>query len=218
MYTGILLPLCIQYHCTEVSTEIQQVQFNITALIRVPFLPESDSLRTELSGNRIKVGGEIFFTLPARPLGPPTFLYNGYRVSYPAVKRPGRGVDHTPISSVEVKERVQLYIYIYLGGLHVLFQGDLYLTYLYMYLSGARRHWIQHLLFLRLFKSPAWDVVRITGAGVAFRKASNHTGQRKQRSRFPFHDSCVLAVARVGVRQFCIGLCFTSLHKNQPKS
>jgi hypothetical protein len=31
--------------------------------------------------------------------------------SYPGVKRPGRGVDHPPTSSAEIKERVELYIY-----------------------------------------------------------------------------------------------------------
>jgi len=31
--------------------------------------------------------------------------------SLPVVKRPGRGVDHTPPSGAEVKERVELYIY-----------------------------------------------------------------------------------------------------------
>ena len=28
--------------------------------------------------------------------GPPSFLYNGYRVPFPGVKRPGRRVDHLP--------------------------------------------------------------------------------------------------------------------------
>ena len=32
------------------------------------------------SGDRIPVGGEIFRTLPDRPWGPPSLLYNGYRV------------------------------------------------------------------------------------------------------------------------------------------
>jgi len=32
--------------------------------------------------------------------------YNGYTVSFPGVKRPGRGVDHLPSSTAEVKERV----------------------------------------------------------------------------------------------------------------
>jgi hypothetical protein len=51
-------------------------------------------------------GGEIFHTRPVRPWGPPILLYNGYRVSFPGVKRPGRGVDHSPSSSTEVKERL----------------------------------------------------------------------------------------------------------------
>jgi hypothetical protein len=56
-------------------------------------------------------GGEIFRTSPDRPWGPPSLLYNGYRGSFPGVKRPGHGVDHPPPSSAEVKERVQLYLY-----------------------------------------------------------------------------------------------------------
>ena len=30
---------------------------------------------------------------------------------FPGVNRPGRGVDHPPPSSVEVKERIELYLY-----------------------------------------------------------------------------------------------------------
>ena len=41
----------------------------------------------------------------------PSLLYNGSQVSFPAVKRPGRGVKHPPPSSAEVKERVELYVY-----------------------------------------------------------------------------------------------------------
>jgi hypothetical protein len=57
-------------------------------------------------------GGEIFRSRPDRPWGPPSLLYeyNGYRVSFPGVKRPGRGVDHPPSSSARVKERVELYL------------------------------------------------------------------------------------------------------------
>jgi hypothetical protein len=41
--------------------------------------------------------------------------------SLPGVKRPGRGVDHPPASSAEVKERVELYLYSNSGPLwHVL--------------------------------------------------------------------------------------------------
>ena len=56
-------------------------------------------------------GGEIFRTHPDRLCDPPRFLYNGYWVSFPGVKRPGRGVDHPPPCSAEVKERVELYRY-----------------------------------------------------------------------------------------------------------
>jgi hypothetical protein len=38
-------------------------------------------------------------------------LYKMGTGSFPGVKRPGRGVDHPPPSSVDVKERVELYIY-----------------------------------------------------------------------------------------------------------
>jgi hypothetical protein len=36
--------------------------------------------RAGQSGDRIPVGGEIFRTRPDRPWGPPSLLYNGYRV------------------------------------------------------------------------------------------------------------------------------------------
>jgi hypothetical protein len=56
-------------------------------------------------------GSEIFRSRPDRPWGPSSLLYNGYRVSFPGVKWPGRGIDHPPPSSSEVKERVELYLY-----------------------------------------------------------------------------------------------------------
>jgi hypothetical protein len=43
--------------------------------------------------------GEIIRTCPDRPWGPPSFLYNGYRVFPGGRKRPGRDADP---SSVEV--------------------------------------------------------------------------------------------------------------------
>jgi hypothetical protein len=50
------------------------------------------------------------FSAPVQT-GPPNPLHNGYRVSLLGVKRPGRGVDHPPPSSAEVKERVELNLY-----------------------------------------------------------------------------------------------------------
>ena len=42
---------------------------------------------------------------PDRPWGPLILLYNGYRVSFPGVKRPGRDVEHPlPTSVVVIRE------------------------------------------------------------------------------------------------------------------
>jgi hypothetical protein len=49
-------------------------------------------------------GGEIFRTRPDRPWGPTSHLYNGYRVFFPGVKRPGRGVDHPPHLASRLKK------------------------------------------------------------------------------------------------------------------
>jgi len=57
------------------------------------------------------VGGDIFCSYPDRLWGPPSLLYNGYRVSFLGVKRPGRGVDHLPPSSAEAEGRVELYFF-----------------------------------------------------------------------------------------------------------
>ena len=53
--------------------------------------------------DRIPVGTR-FSAHPDRPWGPPSLLYNGYRV-FPGCKvRPGRAADHSPPSSAAVME------------------------------------------------------------------------------------------------------------------
>jgi hypothetical protein len=42
-------------------------------------------------------GGGIFRTRSDRPWGPPSLLYNGYRVFPGGRKRSGRGADHPPL-------------------------------------------------------------------------------------------------------------------------
>ena len=42
-------------------------------------------------------GGEIFRTSPDRPWGPPSLLYNGYRVFPGGKERPGRDADSSPL-------------------------------------------------------------------------------------------------------------------------
>jgi hypothetical protein len=56
-------------------------------------------------------GGEIYRTRPDLPWAPPPASYTMRPGSFPGVKRPGRGVDHPPASSAEVKETVELYFY-----------------------------------------------------------------------------------------------------------
>ena len=87
------------------------------------------------SGDRIPVGGEIFRTCPDRPRGPPSLLYNGYRV-FPGVNS-GRGVTLTPhplLVPLVMKE----YSYKSTSPIgrtactepQCLYKGDLYLYYL----------------------------------------------------------------------------------------
>jgi hypothetical protein len=68
------------------------------------------SLRTGRSGGGIPVGA--IFSAPVQ-IGPEAHpaSYKTSNRSVWGLQRPGRGVDHPPSSSAEVKERVELYIY-----------------------------------------------------------------------------------------------------------
>ena len=57
----------------------------------------------EVRGKNL-VGGDIFHTRSDRPWGPPSCLYNGYRFSFPEVKRLGRGVNHPPHLTPKLKK------------------------------------------------------------------------------------------------------------------
>ena len=50
------------------------------------------------------VGGEIFRTCPDWPWGPPSLLYNGYRVLPGGKEWPGRDADPSPPPSAVVKK------------------------------------------------------------------------------------------------------------------
>ena len=64
----------------------------------------------QTAGDRIPAVARFSATVQTGPGALHSLLYNGYHVSFPGVKRPGRGVNHPPKSSAEVKERVELYI------------------------------------------------------------------------------------------------------------
>jgi len=69
-----------------------------------------DSLRAGRSGDRISVGVRFFAHVPTGPGVQPT-SYTVTTGFFSGVNRPGRGVDHPPLPSAEVKERVELYLY-----------------------------------------------------------------------------------------------------------
>jgi len=56
------------------------------------------------------VGARYFASVQTGP-GAHLASYTMGTGSFPGVKRPGRGVDHPPSSSAEVKERGELYLY-----------------------------------------------------------------------------------------------------------
>jgi len=70
----------------------------------------SDSLRAGRSGDRIPVGARFSAPVQTNSEAYPVSYTMG-TVSFPGVKRPGRGVEHPPPSSAEVKEREELYLY-----------------------------------------------------------------------------------------------------------
>ena len=49
-------------------------------------------------------GGEIFLTCPDRPWGPPSLLYNAYRVFPGGKERPRRDAEPSSPSSIVVKK------------------------------------------------------------------------------------------------------------------
>jgi hypothetical protein len=70
----------------------------------------SDSLRAGRSRDRNPVRARFSAPVQTGPEVHPTCYTMGSR-SFPGVKRPGRGVEHPPSSSAEVKETVELCIY-----------------------------------------------------------------------------------------------------------
>ena len=85
--------------------------------------------RYELDGPGIESRWGVRFSAPVQT-GPGAHpasctMGTGY---LPGVKRPGRGVDHSPPSSAEFEGRVELYICSPPLGLRGLLQGELYFT------------------------------------------------------------------------------------------
>ena len=71
--------------------------------------PRQLSLYSDLPRGWNPGEGEIFRSRPDRPWGPPSLVYNKYRVSFLGVRRPGRGVNHPLPSSAEFKKKLYLF-------------------------------------------------------------------------------------------------------------
>jgi len=98
----------IQYNkINKINTLYVQYAFRL----RSPDSSVSIATRYELGGPGIKSRwGEIFRTCPDRSRGPPSLLYNGYRV-FPGSKAAGAWRWPPTPFSAEVKEIVELYLY-----------------------------------------------------------------------------------------------------------
>ena len=66
-----------------------------------------DSLWAGRSGDRLSVGARFYALVQTGPGNYPASYTMG-TVSFSGVERSGRGVDHPPPSSIDVKERVEL--------------------------------------------------------------------------------------------------------------
>ena len=102
--------LAILFFCFSYN---QQTQINITTVsLYIVYITTcgpgglvgiATELRAERSGDRIPVE-KRFSASPDRPWGPPSLLYNGYRIFHGGKVWPGRAADHSPPSSAEVLE------------------------------------------------------------------------------------------------------------------
>ena len=72
--------------------------------------------RYGLGGTGVESRWKRDFPHPSRRLGAHPDSYTMGTGSFPGVKRPGRGVNHPPPSSAEVKVRVELYLYFSSGS------------------------------------------------------------------------------------------------------
>jgi hypothetical protein len=81
--------------------------------------------------------------------------------SLPGVKRPGRVVNHPPPTSADVKERVELYLYLALG-LHGLFLGEFYLYRLHKSAHNLTRSMGDNSLTIKKFLSSFKNTLDMT--------------------------------------------------------
>jgi hypothetical protein len=84
--------------------------YRLYSLYRASVPVQGCTLRAGRSRDRIPVGGEIFCTCLDWPWGPPSLLYNGYRVFPGGKEQPGHDADPSSPSSAVGHERVEQYL------------------------------------------------------------------------------------------------------------
>jgi hypothetical protein len=109
---------CVTWHIQRINSTVYRPKFSICSIKASgpgSCSRYSDSLRAGRSGDRIPVGGGRFSAPVHSGLGAQPASYKMDTWELPGVKLSRRGVDHPPIPSAEVKERVELYLYFPFG-------------------------------------------------------------------------------------------------------
>ena len=98
--------------------------------------------------------GKVFHTCPAWPWGQPSLFCNGYQVflGEGGVNRPGHGIDHPPSSSIEFKERAELYLYSPSGPLWPVLVWTLPFTFTFIWGSLLFNHRFLFIIYYTLPK------------------------------------------------------------------
>ena len=118
----------------------------------------SDSLRSGRSGIESRWGAEFSAPVQTGSGAHPASCTMGTG-SFPGVKRPGRGVDHPPPSSADVKERIELYLYTTSGPSWPVIGLTLSYFYLYLY-DNCERNVLQPIESSALVHRSSWSHLR----------------------------------------------------------
>jgi hypothetical protein len=100
VFNGTNFEICVTYH--------KRIQLFFWKVLYIKWAAITQLVLRLATGWTVRgsnpSGGEIFDTCPDRPWGPPSRLYNGYRVTSGGKERPGHDADPSPPSSAVVNK------------------------------------------------------------------------------------------------------------------